>query len=159
MKVQSDDSHHSEISLDVCRQLAKLDASHVHFTEDWEGDRILLVAFHVKGSERMPQMDLQRCLDLGFVVVPSAGAPPAPSALRDSPSDVETVFVGVPHSPEEFHQEGCSGRASNGHGSLHLPGSGQGGSGELLRSAPAGGSEAGQNSSTLGGQSCGAAKG
>ena len=102
MKVQSDDSHHSEISLDVCRQLAKLDASHVHFTEDWEGDRILLVAFHVKGSERMPQMDLQRCLDLGFVVVPSAGAPPAPSALRDSPSDVETVFVGVPHSPEDF---------------------------------------------------------
>ena len=65
VKVQPDDSHHSEISLDVCRQPAKLDASHVHFTEDWEGDRILLVAFHVKGSERMSQMDLQRCFDLG----------------------------------------------------------------------------------------------
>ena len=103
VKVQPDDSHDSEISLDVCRRPAKLDASRIHFTEDWDGDRILLVAFHVKGSELMPRTDLQRCLDLGFVVVPIAAGPPVTSAL--SAGDVETLFLGIPHSPEAFTQK------------------------------------------------------
>ncbi|CAE7257882.1 unnamed protein product [Symbiodinium sp. CCMP2592] len=91
-----------ELVLEVSQRPAKLDASLVHSTDDWSGDRILLVAFHVQGATSMSCADQRRCTELGFVLDVGAAGDHVHDAAGVNLSSAETVFVGVPSDPEEF---------------------------------------------------------
>ena len=66
VKVYTSDASEDPVFLDVSRRPVKLDASEVHSTEDWKGDRLLLVAFHVQGACSLRGMDTQLRGKLGL---------------------------------------------------------------------------------------------
>ena len=94
--MQPDDSHDSEISLDVCRRPAKLDASRVHFTEDWDVTGFCLLLSMSKAQSSCHRRTHNAA---STWVSPSAAGPPVSAA------DVETLYLGFPHSPEAFIQK------------------------------------------------------
>ena len=53
--------------LDVARHPARFDAwKHPHCTEDWQGRRLVLVAFAVKSLSTVSEAELQTLRSLGF---------------------------------------------------------------------------------------------
>ncbi|CAE7032457.1 unnamed protein product [Symbiodinium sp. CCMP2592] len=102
VRVRPADPQEQELVLEVSQHPAKLDASLVHSTDDWTGDRILLVAFHVQGATSMSCADQRRCTELGFVLDVGAAGDHIHDAAGVNCSSAETVFVGVPSDPEEF---------------------------------------------------------
>ena len=88
--------------LDVSKRPAKLDASKVHSTEDWKGDRLLLVAFHVQGAGSLRGMDARTCGRLGLQLEVTSQTRSSAGCDSEAGSSVETVLIGVPHGPEEF---------------------------------------------------------
>ncbi|CAE7529907.1 unnamed protein product [Symbiodinium sp. CCMP2592] len=102
VRVRPADPQEQELVLEVSQHPAKLDASLVHSTDDWSGDRILLVAFHVQGATSMSCADQRRCTELGFVLDVGAAGDDVHDAAGVNLSSAETVFVGVPSDPEEF---------------------------------------------------------
>ncbi|CAE7194784.1 unnamed protein product [Symbiodinium sp. CCMP2592] len=102
VRVRPADPQEQELVLEVSQRPAKLDASLVHSTDDWSGDRILLVAFHVQGATSMSCADQRRCTELGFVLDVGAAGDHVHDAAGVNLSSAETVFVGVPSDPEEF---------------------------------------------------------
>ncbi|CAE7510495.1 unnamed protein product [Symbiodinium necroappetens] len=102
VKVYDSDASEAPAFLDVSKGPVKLDASKVHSTEDWNGDRLLLVAFHVQGACSLRGMDAKTCGRLGLQldVAPQTQGSTGPGG--DAANLVETVFLGVPHGPEEF---------------------------------------------------------
>ncbi|CAE7511598.1 unnamed protein product [Symbiodinium sp. CCMP2592] len=102
VRVRPADPQEQELVLEVSQHPAKLDAALVHSTDDWSGDRILLVAFHVQGATSMSCADQRRCTELGFVLDVGAAGDRIHNAAGVNRSSAETVFVGVPSDPEEF---------------------------------------------------------
>ncbi|CAE7231137.1 unnamed protein product [Symbiodinium sp. CCMP2592] len=102
VRVRPADPQQPELVLEVSQHPAKLDAALVHSTDDWSGERILLVAFHVQGATSMSCADQKRCAELGFVLGIDAAEDRVPDADGLGRSSTETVFVGVPSDPEEF---------------------------------------------------------
>ena len=102
VKVCDSDTSKEPAFLDVSKRPVKLDASKVHSTEDWNGDRLLLVAFHVQGACSLRGMDAKTCGRLGLQLEVASQTQDSAGCNFDAASSVETVFIGVPHGPEEF---------------------------------------------------------
>ena len=122
VKVYDSDDSKEPTFLDVSKRPAKLDASKVHPTEDWNGDRLLLVAFHVQGACSLRDMDAKTCSRLGLQLEVASRAPVLDGCNSGAASSVETVFIGVPHGPEEFVRKAVAA-GHPGYGQTHFSGS------------------------------------